>query len=278
MNRPPATWCPPSATLEWHEGLWRARTAAPISYPSAANDAFFQIEDRSYWFAHRLDCILATVRRLPPDGDLFDVGGGNGYVSRGLELAGWPTVLVEPGPGARNAVRRGVTRVIQATLQEAGLSAGGCAAAGAFDVIEHIEDDTAFVRLLRSALRPGGRFYCTVPAGPALWSHADVVAGHYRRYTRETLAALLTRGGLRVEFCSPFFSWLVPPLALLRAVPRRSQRKSDPYSPRQLAADHTLPRPVAPFVRRIHAWELARLAAGRALPGGTSLLAVARAE
>lgn len=278
MKASPNAWQPKATALVPRDGLWVARRASAISYPDAANDAFLAIEDSSYWFRHRLDCLQAVIDQFPPGGDLYDIGGGNGFVAAGLERAGWPTVLVEPGRGAVNARRRGLARIVQATLLDAGFAAGSMPAAGAFDVVEHIPDDVAFLQELRTALQPGGRFYCTVPAWPALWSEEDESAGHHRRYTPHSLARVLRAAGYEVEFLSPFFGWLMAPLFLLRTLPSRLRRA--PAAPHQwnehTTADHRLPAGLAPLVSRLHAREIAALRARRPMRTGTSLLCVAR--
>lgn len=276
MNAQP--WQPPADNVELRDGLWCARTQTPISYPSGANDAFLAIEEESFWFRHRLDCLATVIDRLPPAGDLYDIGGGNGVVAAGLERRGWPSVLIEPGSGARNGVRRGLPRVVQATLQDAAFRPASLPAAGAFDVVEHIADDVGFLRALRESLQPGARFYCTVPAWPALWSDEDVAAGHYRRYTPHALARTVRAAGFEVEFLSPFFSWLVVPVFLLRALPSRLARRDAAAVQawnRDSTADHRLPAALAAAVAPIHRWELRSLAAGRPLPHGGSLLCVA---
>ena len=57
-----------------------------MSYPVDAHKALAEIEDNSFWFRHRA-AVLATVLqpRFPPTGRVFDVGGGNGYMVRGLK-------------------------------------------------------------------------------------------------------------------------------------------------------------------------------------------------
>ena len=276
----PGAWRPPSDQLEWHEGLWRARTATAVSYPNAGNEVCFQVEDTSYWFRHRMACLLATLEHFPPGGQLLDIGGGNGFVAAGLESAGVEVALIEPCGGARNALRRGVRHVIQAPLQDAGFHPHSWAAAGAFDVVEHISDDAAFLREIRRQLVPGGRFYCTVPAFPALWSEDDVHAGHFRRYTRASLSRALHEAGFTVEFATYFFVWLTAPVFLLRAIPSRLRlaNRQTIGTPATMQAEHHLPAALAGLVGRMQAWELNRVRARRPLPFGTSLLCVARAD
>lgn len=55
---------------------------------------------------------------------------------------------------------------------------------GAFDVIEHIEEDEAALAAIHRALAPGGVAIIAVPQHPWLWSEADDVAHHARRYSR----------------------------------------------------------------------------------------------
>ncbi|MBL9130382.1 MAG: class I SAM-dependent methyltransferase [Verrucomicrobiaceae bacterium] len=273
-----SAWTPPSATLELREGLWQPRSITKVSYPEHGNDVCLQVEDTSYWFAHRNDCILAILERFPPGGTFYDIGGGNGFVALGLQKAGMDVALLEPGSGARNARARGLNNVIWSTLEDAGFRHGTLPAAGAFDVVEHIEDDAAFLAAIRQHLQPGGRFYCTVPAGPALWSDEDIHAGHYRRYTTDTLSAALSQAGFEVEFVTYFFSWLIPLVFTLRTLPfrLRGNRAQQRGAVQAVKNDHTLPWPLRAPVSLVHAWELSRLRTGRQVSFGTSLLCVAR--
>jgi SAM-dependent methyltransferase len=248
-----------------------------VSYPDAGNAACYQIEDTSFWFGHRMDCLRTLIEKFPPFGPLYDIGGGNGFVAAALQAAGREVVLLEPGEGAHNALRRGVRRVIQSTMEDAGFTPHSLPAAGAFDVVEHIADEGAFLRGIRKQLVPDGRFYCTVPAFPSLWSAEDDHAGHFRRYTRRSLCAALEAGGFTVEFASYFFTWLTLPVFAFRALPSllHVARAGHPAS---LRSNHRLPGGLGGWVGHIQMWELERLRALRQLPFGTSLLCVARAN
>lgn len=68
-----------------------------------------------------------------------------------------------------------------------------------FNVLEHIEDDVAALRWLREAVVPGARIGLVVPAHPRLFGRMDAEAGHFRRYTRLSVAESLHRGGWQVE-------------------------------------------------------------------------------
>lgn len=205
-----------------HEGIYVADGSERVSYPQDGHAACLQVEDHSFWFRHRNACIAALVERYPFDGTLLDLGGGNGFVSQMLRAAGHDVVLLEPGyAGALNARRqRQLDQVVCATVQQAAFPPASFGAIGLFDVIEHVEDDHAFLDELTPLLHPGGRLYLTVPCHQWLWSQADVDAGHFRRHTLRSMRTLLA-DHFEVDYISYFFQPLVLPQWLLRALPWR---------------------------------------------------------
>ncbi|HEX8284160.1 MAG TPA: class I SAM-dependent methyltransferase [Pyrinomonadaceae bacterium] len=66
------------------------------------------------------------------------------------------------------------------------------------NVLEHVEDDEAELRLVRDVLAPGGRAFVFVPALRWLYGSFDRQVGHRRRYTRAELEAKCGRAGFRV--------------------------------------------------------------------------------
>lgn len=259
------------------DGLWTARTHSRVSYPDDGNEACFAVEEASFWFRHRNDCILQVMERYSPPGTVFDVGGGNGYVARAIQDSGRDVVLVEPGlSGAQNARARGVRQVIHSTLENGGFRAGTLPAVGLFDVLEHIENDQAFLEDLNRLLIPGGRLYMTVPAYGALWSGEDDIAGHWRRYSLKTLSSVLNRSGFSVEFVTHFFAFLPIPILLMRALPYRLGLHARKGSTRRMKAEHEPGKLAAGVLRMLTRRELARIGAGGQSPFGTSCLAIAR--
>lgn len=202
------------------DGLWVVSGDTAVSYPADGHERCLEVEDGSFWFRHRGAAIRALIDRYPPDGVIFDVGGGNGFVALDLESVGRAVVLVEPGPvGAANALRRGVSTVIRARLEDAGLPAGSLPAVGLFDVLEHLEDDVGALSSIRDLLAPRGRVYITVPAHRWLWSADDTRAGHFRRYSRRRITRALEGADLVVDFASYTFAPLVIPIFLARTLP-----------------------------------------------------------
>jgi SAM-dependent methyltransferase len=59
------------------------------------------------------------------------------------------------------------------------------------DVLEHIEDDRGEMSRAAELLAPRGTLIVLSPAFPLLFSEFDRSVGHYRRYTRASLAAVM---------------------------------------------------------------------------------------
>lgn len=80
----------------------------------------------------------------------------------------------------------------------------------ALDVLEHFEDDAAFVARAKAHLAPGGVLVLKVPAQSRLYGPMDEASGHFRRYDAEPFAALLERAGfetLALRPMNPIGAW-----------------------------------------------------------------------
>jgi 2-polyprenyl-3-methyl-5-hydroxy-6-metoxy-1,4-benzoquinol methylase len=66
----------------------------------------------------------------------------------------------------------------------------------AFEVIEHIDTDLEALATWAARLRPGGTLLISTPSGPDRMGAADEIAGHFRRYSADGLAAMAEDCGL----------------------------------------------------------------------------------
>jgi hypothetical protein len=83
----------------------------------------------------------------------------------------------------------------------------------ALDVLEHIEDDTAFVAdQLRPLVALDGILVVSVPAHQRLFTSHDVALGHHRRHSAASLAMLLNPSFQIIREGS-LFTTLLPPRA-----------------------------------------------------------------
>jgi SAM-dependent methyltransferase len=142
--------------------------------------------------------------------------------------------------------------------------------AAALDVLEHVDDDLAAIAGLHRCLRPGGGLLVTVPQHPALWSPADEISQHVRRYRRRELLQKLASAGFEILRTTSFVSLLLPAMAAQRVLARR-ERVS--YS---LTQELTATARITPLLDGIMAAERALVRLGASFPAGGSLLVVAR--
>jgi SAM-dependent methyltransferase len=70
------------------------------------------------------------------------------------------------------------------------------------NVLEHIEDDVEFLKLMHSSLSRNGLLAIYVPAHPILYSSMDRQIGHVRRYTKSELSTKVTSAGFKVQSIS----------------------------------------------------------------------------
>jgi len=116
--------------------------------------------------------------------------------------------------------------------------------------------------------------FLTVPAFKFLWSEADDVAGHHRRYTKKELSGLFSELGFKVSYVSYFFTVLIPPILLLRSIPYMlSLRRSDPdwrhrhHQDRRGASGSLLLKSMR--------WEQRMIQCKKSMPFGSSCIMVA---
>ncbi len=223
------------------DGIWYSADTESISYPAGGNESCMAVEDNSFWFNHRNNCIIAVANAYPPKScrTIFDIGGGNGFVSTGLARAGFDVVLLEPGAiGAAHARNRGIKNVICATTNTAKFKKKSLPGVGLFDVIEHIEDDLAFLKSIKAMLQRQGYLYVTVPSYSFLWAQEDISAGHFRRYTVEGISKVLEAAGFQIEFSSYIFRFLPLPIFLFRTLPYRLGASKEDKDSNTVSRDH----------------------------------------
>jgi SAM-dependent methyltransferase len=182
-----------------------------------------EVEDRHWWYAERRRLLAKELRRLPAPGRALDIGAAGGGNTRVLLGHGWQPVALEFAPTAAQIARERGIDVVRADARELPVRTGSMDLVTAFDILEHIEEDYLAAAEITRVLRPGGTALIAVPADMALWSAHDTAVGHVRRYTRQTLADVIVKGGLVVE---EMWSWnvLLRPVVSLR---RKSSSGSD---------------------------------------------------
>lgn len=139
-------------------------------------------------------------------GDVLEVGSGIGNLSRLIVQDATSAVLTDMEDEYVEHLRSELAdgdrvQVVRWTLGEPppeAIASRAFDAIVAVNVIEHVEDDLGACRTLVSLLRPGGHLLIYVPAVPSAYGTLDEALGHFRRYSRVELDALLREAGLEV--------------------------------------------------------------------------------
>lgn len=234
----------------------------------------YALEASHWWFWSKRHLMRRLLGNRLGDGSprsgvrILDIGCGAG--ANALELSGYGSVTAsDRSLEALAFVRsRGVDNVVAAEAPQLPFRDGAFDIVTAYDVIEHVEDDHAFVAELARVLAPGGALAVHVPAWPFLWSRHDEVLEHKRRYTRRGLRELIDGSGLALENLGwTNFTIFAPTVAL-----RWSRRLlGDGGGGADLGV---VPAPINALLRGVGRVEAA-LAASTGLPIGVSLAAIA---
>lgn len=239
---------------------------------------FFQdlaaLETGHFWFQGRNRLISHALSQFFPQARSFlEIGCGTGYVLAELARS-FPVMQLYGGEYFSAGLPFAAARVPGANLCQVDAReipfVDEFDVIGAFDVLEHIEEDEAALASISRALRPGGGIILTVPQHRWLWSSTDDYACHVRRYERQELLAKIARAGLRLEYATSFVTLLLPAMIFSRIRQGRGEDVSDPLKELRL---HPAVNRFCSFLMQL---EYRLINSGLRLPWGGSLLVVAR--
>ena len=179
----------------------------------------FEIEDTLWWTVGRRSILASFLKRAEREATIRQIleigcgsGGDLGLLSKYGAVSG-----VERSPIlARRARARNVAKEIyEKDFFELDLS-NYFDLFCLFDVLEHIEDDNAFLKRLSEHAGPGDLLLLSVPACQFLYSQHDALLHHYRRYSRIGVEMLLRNNGYKIIMSSYFVFFLFPIVAVSR--------------------------------------------------------------
>ncbi len=231
------------------------------------------LEAQHFWYRSRNHLINWALRRYFPQARTFlEIGCGTGFVLAGIEQAN-PQLTLSASEIFTAGLSFAAQRVAQVELFQMDARAIPFAeefdVIGAFDVLEHIEADTAVLAAMYQATRCGGGVIITVPQHPWLWSQFDAVGHHVRRYRASELQRKVEQAGFQVLHITSFVSLLLPLLLLSRL------RPAPPLATYDVMAELKISRWLNSTLAMILALEQRLIQTGLRLPSGGSLLLVA---
>ncbi len=234
------------------------------------------VEPKHFWFVARNRILMDMMRKYFPDpGKVLEMGCGTGFVLSGL-CATFPQARLSGSDIFTEGLTFTAKRVPNAFLfqmdarhipfrEEFDLI-------GAFDVLEHIEEDNAALAQMYQACKPGGGIVLTVPQHRWLWSRVDDFAHHKRRYTRAELIEKTASAGFRVEYATSFVSLLLP----LMLASRGLKKSGEDMDKQMEAVGLKVGRLTNAVLGTIMQIERGLISLGLSFPFGGSLLLVAR--
>ena len=228
------------------------------------------LEERHWWFVARrkiLSTLLSSLP-LPLNAQILEAGCGTGGNLAMLTRHGQVYGMEENAQAIELSSAKGASLIAQGRLPSAIPFEGKkFDLIALLDVLEHLDEDDASLRALRTRLKPGGWLLITVPAFPFLWSHHDELHHHKRRYVATDLRALIKGAGYQIHYLSYFNTWLFPLIAAARLMKGSGgSRSGDLSMPNKFV--NTLLKTIFASER----WLLGRIA----FPFGVSLVVLAQ--
>lgn len=228
------------------------------------------LQSDHWWYEGRRTILASIIKHLPlpKNAQILEAGCGPGANLTMLSCFGELSAFEPEEYASQHAAQISGVNVKTGTLPEHIPFEHNFDLIGAFDVIEHIDDDVAALNALRQRLKENGYALFTVPAHPWLWSHHDDINHHKRRYTRKSFKTALQRAGFQVEKISYYNMWLFPLAVAVRFLKKLVNAKGE--------SDVTLPAPpVNKALRWIFSTEQYLLKHCN-LPFGLSLIALCK--
>lgn len=231
----------------------------------------YSLEAGNFWFRNRNALIISSIKTYFRKAESFlEIGCGTGYVLSGIskDISGLHLSGSEICEDGLSYAKKRLPDLDLFQMDARCIPfSERFDVVGAFDVIEHIEEDTLVLQQMYKACKRG--IILTVPQHKWLWSHLDDYSCHKRRYARRELAAKLEEAGFEIVYATSFVTVLLP----LMLLSRRRTKKSDGFD---ATKELKLPLALNMLLEAMLALERCLLCWQLSLPIGGSLLVVAK--
>jgi 2-polyprenyl-3-methyl-5-hydroxy-6-metoxy-1,4-benzoquinol methylase len=194
---------------------------------------YFHFEREHWWFLARQSIFTKYIQKnIHRQGPLkcLNVGVATGSTSQWLSKFG-PVTSIEYDKDCIEFTKSKLDINIEwGDIRDLNIPDSTFDLVCAFDVIEHVKEDSRALEEIIRVCKRGGSILISVPAHMSLWSNHDVVNHHFRRYNKKSLLHLLnSHKGAHIKFISYLNSLLFLPIAIFRIFRKQSlnAEKSD---------------------------------------------------
>jgi 2-polyprenyl-3-methyl-5-hydroxy-6-metoxy-1,4-benzoquinol methylase len=183
-----------------------------FGYEDLASSPLTRLSGRALRFVPFVrEKVLSRIRYLHGSGrgKLLDVGCGNGAFIAHMRGLGWDVLGIEPdAAAARQAREERDVRVLEGSVEGAGLPRGSFDAITLNHVIEHVPDPVETLGQCARLLKPSGKLVVTTPNFLSLahkvfreaWLHLDPPR-HLYLFSPRAMHRALDLAGLNLETC-----------------------------------------------------------------------------
>lgn len=179
-----------------------------------------KLEQNNFWFVARNRLIIwSLLRYFPNVNNFLEIGCGTGFVMSGIRER-FPRLTLSGSEIYSTALKYASKRVHNAELFQMDAQwipfENEFDVIGAFDVLEHIDDDESVLRQMYKASRNNGGILLSVPQHDFLWSQYDEKACHVRRYNNRELMRKVVQAGFEIARVTSFVTLLFPFMIISR--------------------------------------------------------------
>lgn len=205
------------------------------NFSSESFEYLYNKEEKHFWFVSRNQIILDLFKKYLGKylhAKILEIGCGAGFVLKVYET--FPSYQFYGSEIYLNGIQFAKKRLPNNEFIQLDATCmpfeNEFHAVGAFDVIEHIEEDELVIQQVHKSLKMNGYFFITVPQYMWMWSETDEAAHHKRRYTKIELKSKLEKAGFKVLYQTSFVFSLFPVMILSRFLMKLQNGKKDSSS------------------------------------------------
>ena len=181
--------------------------------------------NRHPWELSRVECLIKEIKKYGNCNHILDIGCGDTYFDyRLMDEISYIDKFYGIDIFAKEEIKDGKYTVIN---DYKNLKNKKFDTILMFDVLEHVEDDSDFMKeTVMPLLKDNGRVIMTVPAYQSLFSKHDEELKHYRRYNIKMIDDVLKKSNFKIINYHYFYASLVP-LRILSKLLKRDNKVNE---------------------------------------------------